>query len=200
MSDQLPAAYDDVWARKQLQRQQCLQARRALTDEQRREHSRQICRMLQEMPALQQAKTIFSYAATWDEVDLEVFHRWAVECGKIVAFPISHREGFMTAAVPHGEDSWETGAYGIRAPRPDASELIRPEEIDAVLVPCVGFDLNGGRLGHGAGYYDRYLPRCSRAQMILVAFAVQCLPCIVKEATDRDIRYIVTEAGLQTAF
>ena len=74
------------------------------------------------------------------------------------------------------------------------SVLVDPEEIDLVIVPCVGLDDHGGRLGHGAGYYDRYLPKLrSDARMVLVGFEAQRLDDICMEKTDVLIRDCITE-------
>ena len=70
---------------------------------------------------------------------------------------------------------------------------VQPEEIDVVLVPCVGFDVGLRRLGYGAGYYDRYLPRCRKALCIGVAFEVQRLELVVTGEHDRSLDRIVTE-------
>ena len=62
-----------------------------------------------------------------------------------------------------------------------------------MIVPCVGFDQNGGRLGHGGGYYDRYLAKCPAAKRICVAFEAQRLDRAASEKNDVDPQIIVTE-------
>jgi 5-formyltetrahydrofolate cyclo-ligase len=88
-----------------------------------------------------------------------------------------------------------TGRFGIRAPNPEKSEPLDPAGLDLVLVPCVGFDRTGGRLGRGGGYYDRYLARCPQAGRVLVAFDVQRLDQVCREGTDQPVDAVVTEAG-----
>ena len=81
---------------------------------------------------------------------------------KTLAYPVCG-EGFsLTAAVPR-PDGWEVGLYGIRTPILSRSEVLRPDQLDLVLVPCTAFDTACRRVGMGKGYYDRYLPRCTRA-------------------------------------
>ncbi len=77
------------------------------------------------------------------------------------------------------------GAMGILAPRTEQPRLA-PEELNLVLVPGLAFTEAGERLGYGGGYYDRYLPRCTQAKLLALAFAEQILPpgCIPTEAHD----------------
>lgn len=180
---------------KRAQRAFCLAARRELSRETRAEHSAAICRRLTELPQLQEAELILSYMATYDEPELSAFHQWALGKGKRLAFPVCRAGGVMEAYIPGGPESWETDRYGIRSPVPALSERVEPQALDAVLVPCVGFDSEGGRLGHGGGYYDRYLPRCPQAAQIMTAFQAQRLPAVALEPDDRPIPLTVTEQG-----
>jgi 5-formyltetrahydrofolate cyclo-ligase len=103
----------------------------------------------------------------------------------------------MEAAVPDAPDAFIKGKFDILSPDPDRLRIIPPEEIDAVLVPCVGFDETGNRLGHGGGYYDRYLPRCPHATKILVAFKAQRLDTVCAGESDVAMDFIVTELRAQ---
>lgn len=182
---------------KPIQRKGCLAARQAMTVEQRASASAAICRRLRDMPAVKRAGVIFSYMATYDEVDLKEFDDWARSQGKRVCYPISHKGGIMDVWEPDGPDAMVEGKYGIIAPDPARSKLVDPDEIDLIMVPCVGFDEAGGRIGHGAGYYDRYLPKCRPdADQITAAFEAQKVPAIIKNLTDQDIAAVVTEAGV----
>ncbi len=75
------------------------------------------------------------------------------------------------------------GALGILAPLPTLP-TVAPEDFDLVVVPGLAFTPGGERLGYGGGYYDRFLPRCSRAQLVALAFAGQMLPSLPTEAHD----------------
>jgi 5-formyltetrahydrofolate cyclo-ligase len=93
---------------------------------------------------------------------------------------------------------WEQGAplyeagFGTLAP----SELSPQVEPDVILMPLLGFDKRGTRLGYGGGYYDRTLERLSkRPRLIGIAFAAQELEDIPREAHDVPLDTIVTEAG-----
>ncbi len=180
---------------KEYQRTLALARRRSLSEDVRRAHSAAICRHLTELPALQAAQVIFSYMAAGSEADLADFHRWALAQGKTLAFPVSYPRGRMEAYVPEGPESWEKGRYGILTPTPERSRRLDPRELDAVILPCVGFDAAGRRLGHGGGYYDRYLPQCLQALRVLVAFEAQRLDAVAVDTHDQRVQAVVTESG-----
>ena len=175
---------------KSKQRALALAARRAMTAEQRAAASRAICERLLALPEIGRAQTVLSYRALQDEVDLSALHEQLRGRGVRLCFPVSLPHGVMEVYEPRG---WRSGAYGIREPDRERSPRIEPGEIDLALIPCVAFDEGGMRLGHGAGYYDRYLPQCGRAALIAVAFECQRLPAVVFDAHDRRMDAVVTE-------
>ena len=185
---------------KNRQRNQCLAARRELSIAEREAYSHTICQTLTTLDPVIRAQMIFSYMATWDEVDLSGFHEWASARGKQICFPVTYPRGLMDAAVPDTPDAYVKGKFDILSPAPERSRIIRPEEIDVVLVPCVGFDEAGMRLGHGGGYYDRYLPRCPHATDILVAFEAQRLDTVCVGESDVAMDFIVTESRVGNSY
>ena len=204
------AAVEAASIRKAAQRKKATAARRALDAETRAEKSRRVSGFMYEYlqtlkierteAGLPPVRTIFSYAAAWDEADLSEFHRKARADGIRIAFPLCHGAGIMEAVVPGGDkkEYWRTGAYGIREPVPELAVPVKPEDIDLVIVPCVAFDGRGGRLGHGAGYYDRYLPNLREdAVMVLAAFEEQRLPEIVMEETDVRIPVCISDLACE---
>ena len=175
------------------QRAAARRARRELTVSQREEKSRAICQKLSALPALQNARTVFSYCAAPEEADLSAFHRWALAQGKRLAFPVCGEKGRMEAYIPDSQEALRPGRLGILEPDPARGERVPPEELDAIVLPCVAFDKANRRLGQGGGYYDRYLVRCPRAVRIAAAFAAQELPAVAANAEDMAVDMVVTE-------
>lgn len=174
------------------QRKNGIAARRALPEDVRAAANRALCRRLLELESYRRADTILLYAAFGGEADLAALGAAAVQEGKTVAYPVCGEDFSLTAAVP-AEDGWETGRYGIRTPVLQRSVLLKPEQLDLVLVPCTAFDARCCRVGMGKGYYDRYLPRCKRAVQIGVAFEVQRVEQVVTDLHDKRLDVFVTE-------
>lgn len=156
----------------------------SIPEEELKENSKSICKKLIGVEEIQKAQTIFSYLSLDKEVDLSDFHAWARANDKILLFPVSKKDGTMEAYEPKSDEATEIGIYGIRSPIVSQSRHVPPEKIDVIITPCVGFDENNNRLGHGGGYYDRYIPKALYAKKIIVAFEVQKLGEVA--ATDID--------------
>jgi 5-formyltetrahydrofolate cyclo-ligase len=181
--------------RKEGQRKTAVEARNALSSHQLAEKSGIICKTLKTHSFFLQAQVIFSYQTFRNEVDLSELNRYAVETGKRVAYPICEKGGQMVAAIPEDDDAWITDRFGIKAPLKERSRIILPEEIQLVLVPCAAFDgKQRMRIGWGAGFYDRYLPRCTNAVSIAVAYEIQKTePLAYDPEWDVPLDAIVTE-------
>ena len=88
------------------------------------------------------------------------------------------------------------GQYGIRTPILSRSEILLPEALDLVLVPCTAFDADCFRVGMGKGYYDRFLPRCTHAEKIGIAFEAQRVAHAAVDGHDQRLDAYVTERGI----
>lgn len=177
--------------RKQSQRRRGQAARAALSAQQREDSSAALCQRLLALPVFVRAQRVMLYAAHGAEVNLEALTRLAPE--KQYCYPVCLPERQMAAACPVNEESWETGAYGIRAPVLARSQVLEPESLDLVLVPCTAFDDHCRRVGMGGGYYDRFLPRCKTAVSVGVAFSCQRVERAEVDQFDWTLDLFVTE-------
>lgn len=184
-----------VSEQKQAQRRAGRAARRALSAQARAAANAALCANLWQLDAVQNAQTILLYAAFGSEADLSAFAEKAQAQGKTLAYPVCGEAYSLTAAVP-GPDGWEVGQYGIRAPILSRSEILLPEALDLVLVPCTAFDADCFRVGMGKGYYDRFLPRCTHAGKIGIAFEAQQVAHAAVDRHDQRLDAYVTERGI----
>jgi len=168
-------------------------ARAALAPETRQQYSAALCARLQGLPQLAAAKTVFCYRAFVPEADPAAACAWLKAQGVRVAYPRCVEKGRMEARLPTDDAPFTPDVYGIPSPDPAHSRLVRPEELDAVLVPLAAFDAAGGRVGLGAGIYDRYLPGCPQAVTIGVAFNAQQVRRADCGAHDVRLDAVVTE-------
>ena len=180
--------------RKQALRREALARRGALSARERAAAGAEICRLLAALPELAGVTRVLGYAAAGGECELSALYETLRARGVAVAFPVCGADGSMEAFIPLAP--LRPGRYAIPEPDPENALRLAPEDLDAVLVPCVGFDAALSRLGHGGGYYDRYLARCPRAKAVLAAFEAQRLARVPCEAHDRAGDVLVTEAGV----
>ena len=166
-------------------RRQIEALRKALPREEVVKRSAGICRQVMSLPCYREAETVFFYQAIGNEVSLDLLIEDAYAQGKRVLFPVCEGRGQMRAYQVHHNAQLRTGRYGITEPDPERCEEIPPDKIDLVIVPGVAFDRQGNRLGRGAGYYDRFLAKASKAVRVGVGYSEQ----IVEEVpvTDEDI-------------
>ncbi|MDE2745277.1 MAG: 5-formyltetrahydrofolate cyclo-ligase [Chloroflexota bacterium] len=83
-------------------------------------------------------------------------------------------------------------AFGLREPDPELAPPVDPQVADLIVVPGVAFDVEGGRLGMGGGYYDRFLAQAS-APAVGLAFEMQLVDALPMSAYDHRVDLIVTE-------
>lgn len=175
-----------------------IQARNNLSFEERDKFSQQIVEKILLSGAYQKAQNIMIYRAIKGEVDLSALEVAAQKEGKTLYYPLCISKTEMIALspqkyLPEGQTAWKKGAFGIMEPVRENSIEIAPEELDIVICPCTVFDEYGGRVGMGAGYYDRYLTKCTKAYVTAVAFEVQKTDYIPMEEWDVRMNMIFTE-------
>ncbi len=86
------------------------------------------------------------------------------------------------------------GNFGVMEPKKEATRPVEPSILDLVIVPGVVFDKKGYRIGHGAGYYDRFLPRLpEKTVTVSLAFDMQLVDWVPTEKHDMAVKYIITE-------
>ena len=178
-------------AEKQRIRQEARQISAALTPEYRREASREITRQVLALPFWAQAKTVMAYWSLPEEPDTRELMREALREHKTLLLPRCLEAGRMTALPVDDPDSLKPGALGIPEPELPADGTEAPEP-DLILVPCVAAAPHGVRLGHGAGYYDRFLAEY-RGKTVCLCFRAQLRADLPVEDTDVPVDLVISD-------
>lgn len=168
--------------------------RRALSQEEQLEATRAVCAQLLRTPAFMQAGTVMAYMAARGELSLAPLLEELLSTGRGLCLPCCEGAGRMSARRVTALSQLAPGAYGLPEPGADCPE-IAPEELDLVLVPGTAFDVRGGRIGQGGGYYDRFLPR-TRAYRIGVCHDFALLERLPLQAHDQNMDAVVRPSGL----
>jgi 5-formyltetrahydrofolate cyclo-ligase len=142
------------------------------------------------------ADSIFIYLSMDGEPDTGEIVRQALAEGKKVYVPRCLGHGIMEAVRLHSADEVETvPPYGIKEPKKEIPAT-DPSEFDSentvAFVPCVGAARDGRRLGHGAGYYDRFLEgrKMKRLMLAYGRLILEDIPC---DRYDLKMDRVITE-------
>jgi 5-formyltetrahydrofolate cyclo-ligase len=185
----------DLQAVKQALRIRGLAARQR--QENREALGQEICRKLAELPEYQAAGTVMFYVNMPREVDTRHFLPIARQQGKRVAIPYCC-QGRIEIFRWESMAELQPSKFGVLEPTPELcrqpNRAIAPDEVDLVVVPGVAFDRQGGRLGHGKGYYDGLLRQMrSGTPFVALAFECQMVPQIPMMPHDVAMHKILTE-------
>lgn len=180
-------------------RRALLAARRAVPLAARAAAARAVARHVAATTWLAPGKRIGLYASMPQELGTRPLIELALARGCEVFVPriLSMRARRM-AFVPYAE-AGRRHSFGMH--EPTGTDFFPARFLDTIFCAGVGFDARGGRLGHGAGFYDRALAfRSIRAhwrgpRLVGVAYAFQVVPRIPVSATDIRMDHVITELG-----
>lgn len=157
----------------------------------RREASDLICQSLLESGEYRSAAVIFCYVSTADEPDTHTILTDALSKGKKVLVPRCIGKGVMETVEICSLSDLAAGRCGIYEPLPRImSTNVRP---DLAVIPCVCCDRTGNRLGHGGGYYDRFLKNTA-VRSIALCFERLIYDSVPVEAHDIKPDTVITES------
>lgn len=143
--------------------------------------------------AYENATTIFVYVSFKGEVDTHSIIKRALSTGKKVCVPkVNKSEKIMEAYYINSMEDVEKGYFGIMEPKVSCKKA-NNEEIDLIISPGVAFDMEGGRIGYGGGFYDKFLASLNETKPIIaLAYKFQILDKIILEETDRRVDEIIS--------
>lgn len=156
------------------------QSRRALTPAQQRQAARGLYRQLAQHPLFRRAKHIALYLPNDGEIDPRLLLRAAQRRGKVTYLPVLSpwpQTKMVFQRIRPGE-KLRPNRFRILEPRINIARQRKVWTLDLVLLPLVGFDDVGGRLGMGGGFYDRSLAYLARRKQwrkpTLLGLAHEC--------------------------
>ncbi|MCK4729398.1 MAG: 5-formyltetrahydrofolate cyclo-ligase, partial [Desulfobacterales bacterium] len=170
--------------------------RDALSKEERSEKSAAIMERLFGFANFLEARIVLFYMSYSSEVDTGPMVRKALELEKIVALPLvdSKKKEIVPFRIENLDRDIRARYRGIREPIPQRCKQIPVQYINLAIIPGVAFDERGGRIGHGIGVYDRFIPRLDiTTRKVALAFECQMVPQIPMEPHDRYTDIIITE-------
>lgn len=173
------------------------QLRRQIPKHQQTRASQAVLLRLSKHPWLKNANHVAFYAAADGELNPKFLLRWAQSVHKKAYMPcVDTKLTNLVFKRIKRSTRQKTNKYGI--PEPQSMEVIAVQELDVILMPLVGFDGFGNRLGMGAGYYDRALEniRDTKTKLIGLAHACQQVPQLHAASWDIPLDAIATERGL----
>ncbi len=145
--------------------------------------------------AIEKTDVVAGYWPIRDEMDVKSLMARLMDSGQPVCLPVvlGDEQPLELRLWQDGVPLYEAG-FGTLAPPEEAPRA----EPNVILMPLLGFDKLGTRLGYGGGYYDRTLASLTkRPRLIGFAFALQELEHIPREAHDVPLDAIVTERGVR---
>lgn len=159
------------------------------------QRSERMCERLMEADFFVAARTVMLYAPIAGEVDITPVLLVCLQSGRracVARIDWAGRD-LTPALVRDPVADFVQGARGIREPSPEAP-VVPLGQIDLIVVPGLAFDETGGRLGRGAGFYDRFLARPGlRALTCGAAFEAQIFPSVPTGPWDVPLDAVATE-------
>lgn len=140
--------------------------------------------------------SVLAYAAKEPEVETLVLINRLLASGKTVAVPIIEKETrTLRLSKISAVRDLEPSTFNV--PEPLSKEMpVSSKEMECVLIPLLGFDRKGNRIGYGAGYYDRFLAENPHLKKIGLAYACQEVTEVPTEENDVTLDMIITEKGV----
>lgn len=183
-------------------------ARNELSLDQRREMSSLVCKHALEWLETNGIKSLMAYVSFRSELEtsLLITEAWADQ--RTVLLPrVIPASGEMSVHAVKAWSDLELGTYGIYEPIASSSASRENEEItipEVVFVPGLAFDVQGGRLGYGRGYYDRLRASWEKIKYAHVkppvwvglAYGMQLVPNVPMDEHDAFMDMLITENGI----
>ncbi|MCE7794268.1 5-formyltetrahydrofolate cyclo-ligase [Salipaludibacillus sp. CUR1] len=143
-----------------------------------------------------QSKTIGITVSVGDEIDTWPIIKETWEQGKQAAVPkCVPNQKELSFYILNDISQLENSFYGLKEPDPTKCELFDNRKIDLLIVPGLVFDRKGYRVGHGGGYYDRFLAS-NPLETVSLCYDFQVVNELPAETHDIPVKWLVTPTEL----
>jgi len=170
------------------------QKKEAMLPEDRLEKSQRICRHL--MAIIRDKETVMVYTSKEKEVNtVPLIHALFRQKNPVVVPIIVKEDVSLRLSYLRDFSALVPSTFGV--PEPIGNEIpAAAEDIGTIVLPMLGFDRTGGRIGYGAGYYDRFLSKHPNLRKVGIAFACQEVGNLPVDENDIRMDTIITEDGI----
>lgn len=174
---------------------QILRGRReSMTAKEREKKSRKVCSYVLEL--IRDGETVMVYSSKELEVNTVPIITTLFKRNNPVVVPIIVKQD-VSLRLSYLSDLSVLVPSTFGVPEPIGNEIpAAAGDVDTIILPMLGFDRYGGRLGYGAGYYDRFLAKNQRIRKIGIAFGCQEAEQLPVDENDIHMNCIVTEDGI----
>ena len=169
--------------------------RQALSADQQDLAARAASNHIAELPGWRNAQRIALYLAADGEIDTTPLSELGRAQHKQLFLPVIKADNSLGFAEWRPDSPLSTTRFDIPEPPAQASRC-PAENLDIIFLPLVGWDLQGGRLGMGGGFYDRTLAGLTGPLLVGLAHANQQVDCIPREEWDIPLNFIATDTAL----
>ncbi|BCS88693.1 5-formyltetrahydrofolate cyclo-ligase [Pseudodesulfovibrio sediminis] len=181
-------------------RARLLEQRQTLTQEQIRAASLQAVELIRTLFEWKNATEALMYWPIKGEVDLRplVAELWQRECRVLMPRCRPDQQGIMDLACAACESDLIPGEYSVMVPDSNTCPAVNECNPQIALIPGVGYDRKGNRIGFGGGYYDRLLAKESMRDTLVVGvgYDFQLIDHIPTQPWDKPVDVVCTEKEL----
>ena len=187
-----------VYQKKKL-RKILTQKRSLIKKNSKKEFNLQVFNKLIESINFDEIKYVASFISIRSEISTNQLNEKIIELKRTLSFPVIQKNSqeliFKKSLL---NENFKLGKYDIPEPTNDNKKIL-PQ---LFFVPCLGFDLNGYRVGYGGGYYDKTFAKFKRLNLkfytVGFSFDDQKQKEIPRENFDYKLDFVLTEKQLYT--
>lgn len=196
----------DIVAKRRLIRLETLNRRKQLPTSTRKLYSKKITTHIIEwfetndrLVVKDNADSVMVYLSMKSEVNTQMLVDYLLDVGITVTAPVVHSDSGILIPKQFRNLNSDLIQHTLGMLEPNENCPVFPStQLTHIIVPGIAFDVDGYRLGYGKGFYDRFLPSCTNAITIGLAFDTQLVENTFPQHWDIPMNYICTENGVLT--